>query len=209
MSRQQPSIPVSSRVRVNLTQLNAFNQYIISRTAVMLTTGGLAAAAGGIIERLHPGVDRIAPGITPWLLYLAALLIPISILISFFNLLMDSKLQLLLTHRFGEENQSEDQIDVCAEDFKTFKHSHTRKLMSLDISFALLLIGSTALALHTYELYVSDYNLIDKTFDAYQSMNWYLTAIVLVLGFYVGRRLKRRLKRLSMQPQFDVHNTTV
>jgi hypothetical protein len=193
-----PTVALPS-VEVNLTQLNAFNQYIVSRTAVMLTTGGLAAAAGGIIERLHPGVDRIAPGITPWLLYMAAALIPMSILVSFFNLLMDYRLQSLLTDRFGEDIRPGDQIKVTKEDYENFKRSRSNKLKSLDVSFVLLLLGTTALVFHAYELYVSDNDLISRTFEAYQAMNWILIAITLIISVYAVRRLMRRLKRLSVQ----------
>ncbi len=186
-----PTVALPS-VEVNLTQLNAFNQYIVSRTAVMLTTGGLAAAAGGIIERLHPGVDRIAPGITPWLLYMAAAFIPMSIL-------MDYRLQSLLTDRFREDIRLGDQIKVTKEDYENFKRSRSNKLKSLDVSFVLLLLGTTALVFHAYELYVSDNHLISRTLEAYQAMNWILIAITLIISVYAVRRLMRRLKRLSVQ----------
>lgn len=187
-----------AKIGVNLTHLNAFNQYIVSRTAVMLTTGGLAAAAGGIIERLHPGVDRIAPGITPWLLYMAAVLILMSLLISFFNLLMDHRLQLLLTNRFGEDAQSLEQIKVTQEEYDIFKCSRSKKLKSLDISFALLLLGTIALVFHSYELYASDNDLIDKTFEAGQAMNWTLMLIFLAISVRVTYRLVNRLINLSL-----------
>jgi hypothetical protein len=102
MSTTSPS-PGQSSVGVNLTQLNAFNQYLVGRTGVMLTTGGLTAATAGILQRFHSDIQHIAPGVTPWLLYMAAVLIPVSAILALFNLPLGYRLQSLLAERFGEE----------------------------------------------------------------------------------------------------------
>jgi hypothetical protein len=142
MSTTSPS-PGQSQVGINLTQLNAFNQYLVGRTGVMLTAGGLAATAAGTIQRFHPDIDKVAPGVTPWLLYMAAVLIPLSAILALFNLLLDYRLQSLLTERFGEEIQQGDKIKILIEDYKVLKRSRASRLKSLDISFVLLVTGIT------------------------------------------------------------------
>jgi hypothetical protein len=191
MSTTSPS-PGQSSVGVNLTQLNAFNQYLVGRTGVMLTTGGLTAATAGILQRFHSDIQHIAPGVTPWLLYMAAVLIPVSAILAPFNLPLGYRLQSLLAERFGEEIRPGDTIQIPMEDGEILKRSRARQLKSLDLSFVLLVTGITALVFHIYALYISDDGL-PTTFDGLQTMNLVFVALTLFVGGYASRRLMRRL----------------
>jgi hypothetical protein len=195
MSTTSPS-PGQPSVAVNMTQLNAFNQYLVGRAGVMLTTGGLAGTTAGIIQRFHPDLHHIAPGVTPWLLYTAAVFIPIRAILALFTLLLDYTLQSLLSERFGEEIRPGDTIQIPKEDHDNLKRSRARKLKLLDISFVLLVTGLTALVLHIYELYISDDNLL-TTFDEFQTMNWVFVALTVLVGGYASRRLMKRLSARS------------
>jgi hypothetical protein len=148
MSETDPRPQRSDPIGVKLSDLNAIKQQILTRAAVTLAGVGLTAAAAGSIGQLISPLSEVAPGARPWLIYLAALILPLGGFFAVATMRSDPELQTALLARISSEAGHPDAVSPGFQ--RLFVKDIQNNFKNLNFARKCLVAGLITLVLHTY-----------------------------------------------------------